>query len=271
MKTSRLLAGLFAASASLLVYGLLVESKNLKLEKRKIFLPDWPIWLDGYRVAIVGDLHLRDEWSLALAKRAIALALGSDPDIVVFAGDFIAYPKPEAYDMLKEVLLPMLLMEGQAVSCLGNHDFEEDGSCKVLPILECCGIKVLENQAWRHEGITWAGIGSATLNRDVAKLTIEDAKKLGDPILALWHEPDMVDELPTGAALMISGHSHGGQFTFPGGYTPMLTNLGRKYPRGYYPKAKTPLYVTRGVGTTGPPSRLNCSPEVSLLTIKVAY
>ena len=93
------------------------------------------------------------------------------------------------------------------------------------------------------------------------------ARKLGGPIIALWHEPDVVDHLPKGAALMLSGHSHGGQFTFPGGYTPMHTLNGRKYVRGFFPHAPTPLYVSRGIGTTGPPSRLNCAPEVSLLEL----
>jgi predicted MPP superfamily phosphohydrolase len=66
---------------------------------------------------------------------------------------------------------------------------------------------------------------------------------------------------------MMSGHSHGGQFRFPGGYTPMHTDLGRAHPRGFYPDAPTPLYVSRGIGTTGPPSRFNCPPEVAILTL----
>ena len=77
----------------------------------------------------------------------------------------------------------------------------------------------------------------------------------------------MVDLLPTGCILQLSGHSHGGQFTFPGGFTPMHTKLGEKYVRGFYPEASTPIYVSKGIGTTFLPSRLNCAPEVSILTL----
>jgi hypothetical protein len=87
------------------------------------------------------------------------------------------------------------------------------------------------------------------------------------PRLAIWHEPDAVRFLPAVFDLMLSGHSHGGQFVFPGGFIPMTTKNGRKYIGGFYSNATTPLFVTKGVGTTGPPSRFLCPPEVVLLTL----
>jgi predicted MPP superfamily phosphohydrolase len=91
-----------------------------------------------------------------------------------------------------------------------------------------------------------------------------------DPVIVLWHEPDAVDLLPSGAHLMIAGHSHGGQWRFPWGWTPMTTRNGRKYIEGFFPDAPTPLYVSRGVGTTGPPARLGALPEVSILRLMSA-
>jgi predicted MPP superfamily phosphohydrolase len=90
------------------------------------------------------------------------------------------------------------------------------------------------------------------------------------PKIVLWHEPDAVDFLPTGANLMLSGHSHGGQFVLPGGWAPKHSTMGRKYVRGFYPNAKTPIFVTSGVGTTFLPSRFNCPPEVAILTLNPA-
>ncbi len=66
---------------------------------------------------------------------------------------------------------------------------------------------------------------------------------------------------------MIAGHSHGGQFRTPWGWPPMRTENGSRYLEGFFPDARTPLYVSRGVGTTFLPSRLFCPPEVSLLTL----
>jgi uncharacterized protein len=67
---------------------------------------------------------------------------------------------------------------------------------------------------------------------------------------------------------MISGHTHGGQFRAPWGWAPMKTRNGERYLEGFFPDAPTPLYVSRGIGTTGPPSRLNCPPEVSVLSLE---
>ena len=72
------------------------------------------------------------------------------------------------------------------------------------------------------------------------------------------------------AILQLSGHSHGGQFKVPYNLTPMTSANGDKYRDGFYPDASTPLFVTRGVGTTGPPSRFLCPPQVAILTLTSA-
>jgi predicted MPP superfamily phosphohydrolase len=269
-----LLAGLAgavaAAGASMLVYGALIEANRLVLERRTLRLKGWPARLSGYRIAVLGDFHVRDEHSVALAQRAIALALGEAPDMVVLTGDLVSYWRPQTVRALGELLEPLLLMEGAVVAVPGNHDYEHGSPDLLEPILDELNIKLLRNESWTHAGITWVGIDSAKMGQDDAQLAFEGIEGDPNPKIAVWHEPDMVDFLPEGCVLQISGHSHGGQFRFPGGYTPMHSDLGRKYPLGFYPDAPTPLYVNRGIGTTGPPSRFNCAPEVTLLTLEPA-
>lgn len=265
MKLSRWIWGIAAVSAGMLIYGALVESNNLTLEPRKLRLPNWPRKLNGFKIAVIADLHVRDQWSFALAKRAIAMALATEPDMVVMPGDFVAYISKEALELTAEVLAPLRSFDGKVLASLGNHDLEYRGTAELERILQANGIRVLRNESVELDGIIWVGIDSATEGLDDQQKAMEKALASDKPTVVLWHEPDMCDELVPGASLMISGHSHGGQFRFPGGFTPMHTKLGEKYPRGYYPHAPTPLYVSRGVGTTGPPSRFNCAPEVSLL------
>jgi len=147
----------------------------------------------------------------------------------------------------------------------GNHEYWQGDACLMEPILAELGVKLLRNESWVHEEITWAGVDSGVAGEANPFMAMESVEK--KPVITLWHEPDMVDYLPLGSALMISGHSHGGQFRFPGGFIPMTTRYGKRYLEGFYPEARTPLYVSRGVGTTGPPSRFLCPPEVSLLTL----
>lgn len=260
-----LAAGL--AGAGMLVYGALVESKRLTLERRDIHLPHWPKRLDGYRIAVLGDLHVCDEYSVETAQRAVAMALDESPDMVAIPGDFVSYWKGETPWLLERVLEPLLLMSGNVVAIPGNHDHYVPIEW-LESVLEEFNIRLLQNESWLHESITWVGIDSFNAGKSDPAKAMHGVGH--EPIVALWHEPDLVEQLPKGACLQISGHSHGGQFRFPFDLVPMTSRNGKKYLGGYYPDAPTPLYVTRGVGTTGPPSRFLCPPEVSLLTLYAA-
>lgn len=269
MKLRHLIWGLAGASAATLAYGTLVEARRLVLERRTLRLPHWPARLRGYRIALLADFHLRDAASVELAERAVAMAIDERPDMVVIAGDFVSHWKPEVVSMLGQVLEPMLLMNGAVVAVPGNHEYFGGSPRLLAPIFNEFGIRLLRNDVWRHGGIQWVGVDSANAGKaDPFAPMAEAFEAPSDPAVVVWHEPDLVDWLPRGAALMLSGHSHGGQFTFPWGWTPMHTRHGEKYVRGFYPAAPTPLYVTRGVGTTLFASRLGCPPEVALLTLE---
>jgi hypothetical protein len=267
LKLRNLALVLGAAGAATLVYGALVESNRLVLERRRLRLPGWPEHLAGTKLAILADLHVRDYYSAMHALRAVNLAISAEPDFILLPGDLIARWSPGVFDWLGFALEPLTRAGIPVMVSMGNHEYS--GGCPDA-LGEFCaefGFKMLRNEAWRRDGITFAGVDSANASRSEPKVAMAQALKLGGPIVVMWHEPDVVDILPPGAAIMLSGHTHGGQFTFPGGFTPMHTLNGQKYVKGFFPQAPTPLYVSRGIGTTGPPSRLNCAPEVSLLEL----
>jgi uncharacterized protein len=254
-----------SVGAGMLVYGALYEADRLVVEHRTLRLRRWPKRLNGFRIALLADFHLRDIYSLELSREAVSLALDEAPDMVVLAGDFVGYWKEESIEMLADLLEPFLLMNGSVVAVPGNHDYWGGTPELFAPIFEDLNIRLLRNESWRHAGITWVGLDSANVRKADPVKAFEDVED--GPVVVVWHEPDPVDTLPQVAALQLSGHSHGGQFRFPGGFTPMHTKNGRKYVRGFHPEAATPVYVSRGIGTTGPPSRFMCPPEVAILTL----
>ena len=86
--------------------------------------------------------------------------------------------------------------------------------------------------------------------------------------LLLAHEPDIGDELGgQRVGLQLSGHSHGGQVVLPGVGAPLLPPLGRRYLRGLCQAPTHPVYTSRGLGGVPPYLRLNCPPEVAVLTL----
>lgn len=253
-------------SAGALTYGALVESNRLVVVEKDLPLEKWPERLSGFKIAVLGDFHVRDEWSMDLAKRAIEAALDANPDMIVLVGDFVGRWKSDSVAMIGEILEPLLLMQGNVVAIPGNHEYMDGDPSALAAICNELNIKLLRNESWNHQGIQWVGVDSANAGHADPISAIEKIN-VDEPVIALWHEPDMVDWLPEGVDLLISGHSHGGQFLTPWGVPFMTSHNGKKYRKGFYPDASTPIFVTSGVGTTGPPSRLFCPPEVAILTI----
>jgi predicted MPP superfamily phosphohydrolase len=273
-----------AAGAGLLVYGALVEAQNLHVHRKTLRLRDWPKSLSGIRIGLVADLHVHvGSRNIDLAQRSIQLLRDENPDYVVVAGDFIECWQPDTLEVFWEALGGLDFFRGRLLGCLGNHDYfggldrwmsflyrdrNYEGDPRWLgELFDILGGRMLINEAVTLGGISWVGVDSGN-NGDPMPYAALAQADWRNPVVVLWHEPDFVDTLPAGPDLMLSGHSHGGQFVTPWGWAPMTSRNGEKYLRGFFEETPVPLYVTTGVATTGPPSRLFCPPEVVILTIE---
>lgn len=256
-------------SAGMLLYGAFVEAERLVIRRHRLRLKRWPKAKDGYKISLIADFHIRDQYTVELTRRAIKAAIEEEPDAIVIAGDFVGYWKPESPWLLAEALQQLKEFDGHVIAVPGNHDYWAGDAACLEPICEELGITLLRNEADLIDGIRWLGIDSYNSRRANLGCAIERLAPLPDsyPAITIWHEPDVVNHLPPVTDLMLSGHSHGGQFVFPGGFIPMTTKNGKRYLGGFYANATTPLFVTRGIGTTGPPSRFLCPPEIVLLTL----
>lgn len=258
------LAAAGVAGLAVVARGMLHGADDLRLEQQTLRLPGWPERLRGYRIAVLADLHIGGEWSIRRAQRAIALALDASPDFVALVGDYVNLWQLDSPRWVGDALEPLLLMNGAAAAVPGNHDYHHGDASLLAPILGELNVKLLRNESWKHEGITWVGVDSAIQRADRPEEAMQGVE---GPAVCLWHEPDLVDRLPRGCSLMLSGHAHGGQGRLLRRFKPVKTKLGTKYVDGFFPNTPTPLYVSRGVGTTLFPMRLDVPPEVSLLTL----
>ncbi len=99
--------------------------------------------------------------------------------------------------------------------------------------------------------------------RDIARV-IRGAE---NTTILLAHDPRRLTEAAAlGIPLVLSGHTHGGQVVLP----ESARSPRRKFPvvAGIGRRDKTSIFVSRGVGTVYVPYRLNCPPDVSVLTLK---
>ncbi len=238
----------------------------LSLEHTELRLPKWDA--EGFRVALVADLHMNSLSQMVRARKAIELAVAQKPDLFVIGGDFVNYSTPTILEFIDQGLEPLHDAKCPVVAVLGNHDYDCPRPDYIIEKLQQSPVKLLRNQNFETQGITVAGIDDACARLSKYDFFPED--KTSKSCLVVLHEPDFVKKVPSHGSLMISGHTHGGQICLPFGYAMHTPNGGRKFIAGSYPDAQVPLYVTRGVGTVGMDLRLFCRPEISILTLRSA-
>ena len=244
----------------------MVETNAISVEHSTLRVPNWRG--GKVRIAVVSDLHAHEKSGAKRGRRAVELALQERPDIIVMPGDFVSRAFPQNLINLRHALEPLADAACPVVGVLGNHDYATGAADMIVRVAQEYGVVCLRNHSVDLDGFVIAGVDDWLWGAPKFELLSE----LGQPpsTLVLIHEPDAVDLFPVPGTLQISGHSHGGQVCLPLGI-PIHTPLGgTKYVRGYYPEAKTPLYVTRGIGTTGLGFRAFCPPEVSILTVIAA-
>ena len=242
-----------------------------RLERLDLPLPTGHEALAGLRIAFITDTHVGPFISPSDLARANALLAPERPDVVLLGGDYISETSRHAgpaAEVLGE-LVRAAPLGGFAV--LGNHDISNRPTV-VTAALEDAGITVLRNAAARIEtghGNLWvAGIDDAVVgyaDPDAAFAGVPD----GAATLALWHEPDFAAaSARRGAFAQLSGHSHGGQVRLPGISAIAPPVGGRRYVIGLNHASGMPIYTARGVGVYRPPVRVNCPPEVTLVTLE---
>lgn len=247
------------------------------LERVAITLPDLPLAFDGVTVALLADLHVCPSFPAENLAPALALVQAAKPDLLLLAGDYVSAREGEYLtDMgaCAQALSPIAhAARLGAYACFGNHDFPPPPADPPRKLWLREGIVPLldERVAIRSEKAQLWLIGlRSSLSRPVdTNRALQSSIGATTARIVLWHEPDNAERAARGgASLQLSGHTHGGQVVVPGLGPLRLPQAGRRYPAGLVWVKGMPLYTTRGVGALPPRLRLNCPPEVTLITLR---
>lgn len=270
-----------AAAGTLAIAGdsVLLEPNRPRVVRREFSLARWPQRLNGFTIALLSDFHYDPYFSVHPLHAAVPLVNALHPDLIALTGDFVSVPPVGdaskaafAAEPCAKIIRQMSAPHG-LWAVLGNHDCDTDPE-EVTRAVKAEGIRVLENQsqAIEHDGARFwlAGVD------DVLSGTADVAETLlgipaNDAVVLLAHEPDFADEASRFPIdLQLSGHSHGGQIRIP--FVPLfyLPDLAKKYVMGPYQVGPLPLYTNAGIGTVNIPVRLNCPPEITLITLQSA-
>jgi predicted MPP superfamily phosphohydrolase len=243
------------------------------LERVDIPLPIGADGLDGLRIAFIADTHhgpFIDEVDL---DRAIGLLRDEPIDLALFGGDYISESPRYAAAAANALgrLMGQASLGGAAV--LGNHDLTVSVD-RVQESLAIVGIPLLRNDVtifdYKGSQLAIAGIDETLLGEPHPHRTLQQVPA-GVPALALWHEPEFAElAAAEGAFAQLSGHTHGGQIRIPGIGPVGLPVHGKRHVIGLESADGMPIYTTRGVGVYRPPARVNCPPEVTLITLRAS-
>jgi predicted MPP superfamily phosphohydrolase len=236
-----------------------------QLLRRQIGLSKLPRTMDGFRIALVSDIHLGPLLGRGHTERIVDTINRLDADLVAVVGDLVDGSVADLGNAAEP--LARLRARHGSYFVTGNHEYFS-GYEEWIPEIESFGLTVLRNRRTEIEGLDLAGVN------DVTGASQGDApdydKALGGrdsrrPVVLLAHQPVQVHEAARrGVDVQLSGHTHGGQI-FPFGY---LVRLQQPVLAGYARIGPTQLYVTRGAGFWGPPVRVGAPPDISLIELR---
>lgn len=244
-------------------HGYLYERHRIEITHETLRVPGLPEALTGLRLGFLTDIHRSQTVSQEMVDAAVRLLMTQAPDLIVLGGDYVTWGDRRYVGPAAEALAPLSAPLG-VIAVLGNHDDDRD----MPAALAARGFTVLRDARTqlriRDEVVDFAGIRFWTRRLVEIAHVIRGASR---NLILLAHSPNRLSEAAAlSVPLVLSGHTHGGQIVLPGAGAiaargfPVVAGLGRR--------DNTTIFVSRGIGTVYVPLRLNCPPEIAILTLK---
>ena len=242
-----------------------------------------PQSFDGYRIAHVSDLH-----NAEMGKdneKLLTILRDADPDMIAITGDLI-----DSRSTNVEIALNFIREAVKIAPCYyvtGNHEARVNEYDELKSGMEAAGVIVLEDArteiSLEGKTITLIGVNDPSYQTDylfgdsetVMNTKLEELHTENDGFTVLLsHRPELFDAYTDhGMDLVLSGHAHGGQFRLPfiGGLVAPNQGLFPKYDAGLFSEGSTTMIVSRGVGNSIIPIRINNRPEIVTVTLQCRF
>ncbi len=270
--------GIAACVLAAAVDAFFIEPKRLVLERVDIPIFNLPEAFDGYRIAILADLHYPRWADAAFVHKAVALANSFEPDLIAIPGDICdkESDKPAPIPDLSGLFDDARAADG-VVGVLGNHDHWFHADSVREELAANTPIKLIENTSITLEragellaiggvGDLWHGVVSP----ECAFAGVPPHV----PRILLAHNPDFAEEMTADIRvdLQLSGHTHGGQVCIPFGQAMAMrriSNYGDKFRAGVVGGKHHRVYISRGIASANH-LRFCCPPEVTGITLRTS-
>ena len=278
MKKKRVILLIVAFLLSVLSVWIIWENNSPMIGKYELSYDTLPQSFDGYRIAQISDLH-----NAQMGKdneKIIKMLVEAQPDMIAITGDLIDSRRTDTDIALSFIHQAVKIAPCYYVS--GNHEARIDGYNELKKSLKDLGVTVLDNEKTQieinGEAITVIGLMDPQFDKNsksrrvVTKHHLRGLRDADDGFTVLLaHRPEVFEVYADyGVELALSGHVHGGQFRIPfvGGLYVPNQGLFPKYDDGLYTEEGTNMIISRGIGNSAFPFRINNRPEVVIVNLK---
>ncbi|UPZ29387.1 metallophosphoesterase [Streptomyces sp. LRE541] len=262
---SRVVGGAAAAAAVGTVgYGTYGVVSGPKVKRVTVPLAKLPRAAHGYRIAVVSDIHLGPVLGRGFAQKVVDTINSTQPDLIAVVGDLVDGSVKD----LGPAAAPLAQLRARhgAFFVTGNHEYFSGAEEWVARVREL-GLNPLENARTELAHFDLAGVNDIA-GEDEGQGP-DFAKALGDrdrgrACVLLAHQPVQIhDAVDHGVDLQLSGHTHGGQL-WPGNF---IADLANPTLAGLERYGDTQLYVSRGAGAWGPPTRVGAPSDITVVEL----
>lgn len=266
-----------------LTLGTLIVYDNFKIDVTEYAIEsvDLPKNFDGFKIVHLSDLHNTEFGNDN--EKLLKIIKEQKPDAVFVTGDTID-------GFYTNIQIPIELFKEILKICdvyfvVGNHESRVNINIytEFINTLTEIGVIVLKDSCALIEkgeekiqviGLNDASEYKADYNSDYTVKITETINNLDDESffsILLSHHPELFPEYKnTDIDLVFSGHAHGGQFRLPfiGGIIAPEQGLFPEFDAGVFNENNTTMIVSRGLGNSIVPVRINNSPEVVVVALK---
>jgi predicted MPP superfamily phosphohydrolase len=256
-------AATVGVGTGLVAQGYLFERHAIRVERSDLTLSGLPPSLDGLKVGLLTDVHYSAIVPADDVITSVNLLNAERPDLIVLGGDYVSFTDRAYMSPVAEMLGALKAPHG-IFAIIGNHDDRRH----MPAALARHGIETLDDARTSLDihGTRLHLAGLEFWTKGLTKIAAV-LRGAGAPLLLLAHDPRrIVEAAALGVTGVLAGHTHGGQIVLPG----VGAIAAKKFPiaAGRLRRDDTEMFVSRGVGTVVVPIRINCPPEVAVLTLR---
>ena len=248
-----------------------ITTTTLEIENEKI-----PTEFDGFKIAHVSDLH-NHQWG----KKLIEKIRIENPNLIAITGDLVDSRKPDfdiALQFIKDAnkIAPIYYVTG-------NHEARLEDYHLLKERLEKASVNMIDDQSvFIEKGtnkIQFLGIqdpdfveraSGGSIQSEIVRVKMSELLDKDYFTVVLSHRPEHFEQyVNAGAGLVMTGHAHGGQVRMPfiGGLVAPHQGIFPKYTAGVYKEQNTAMVVSRGLGNSIIPVRINNMPELVIIEL----